>query len=445
MPSPGRPGTPPPDMPIALYTAQPGEPPSQLERIERAEDGDLNARLDLMSTEEVERALSKARRPDRPDEHILDYLNNPGNGKTQADALKETLDSLADKTEEIAITSAFVWRYARANRLWTTHRNPLMRTETAFLNNLEQNSLVQINIIAGTSAYAVRASCIRTIEEQWGVDWFQRVPQCIRPPVDRPIALSRRMLVLITASCKSGVGLDEAIAAWEKSVRMRTDVGLRREKRSRLPFAKHIVSSDIEALVRSDQEEEYGRRVVEAHLPGLKEDRLRLQSLRHEAEPRNPAPKPKRRRSGATLARSKRVKAGPAAASDGADDSGDDDGATTDARGDEGPARAMGSPTSVRDAECDGPALRAALSELVGALDEWKGMDRYCRSCEPLATEVMARVRGLRGAIAMLVEVREHSFYNPTASSRDPHDTPPQGRARVGRRSIVVDDTSDEE
>lgn len=423
------------DRQIALYEVRPDEPPSQAERIERAADGDLDARLDLMSTQEVEQALRKASRPDHPEERILAYLQSPGSGKTQADALKDVLDSLADKTEDIALLSAFVWRYGRAHQLWNTHRNPRMRTEAAFLNNLEQNSLIQINIVTGTSAYALRASCVRMIESRWGTDWFERVPQAIRPPVDRPTELSRSLLVLIAANSKS-VSLDDAIDAWAKSVQQRTDVGLRRQKRSRLPFDKHIVSSDIKTLIQNKKEEEDGRRAVESYLPGLNEDRLELQPLRRPPAAAAPAPTAKRQRGSASLPRAKRVKVVPPVRT--ADD--EDDGSET-AAGDSGDGLPL-SQAGISETECDGPAFQLILSKLTSIMAKWRETERCCDRCQPLATEALARIRGLQQTAVRLAEVTDHSFDGLPVSSLPMHGISPE-KASSRRRTVTVEDSSD--
>ncbi|PPJ53243.1 hypothetical protein CBER1_11944 [Cercospora berteroae] len=248
-------------MQVALYEAKPDELPTQVERITRAANGDLDARLELILAKDAEAVLSIAARPDHPAENILAYLTNRGEGRTPAHALKDVLDPPADKTEDVAVLTSFVWRYARG--------------------------------IASGRPIPTR--------------------RCARKS---PVTWSRTSSRLVPS-------LDETIATWTKSVEARTDEGLRRQRRTRLPTKQHIISHDVESLVHGKKAEEYGRRVVETHMPGLNEDRLELRPL-HQPAPAPaqtaPAPKAKRKRTGGAGASSKRVKKGPGVAKDAMDD-----------------------------------------------------------------------------------------------------------------------------
>lgn len=310
----------------------------------------------------------------------------------------------------------------------------------AFLSNLEQNQLVQINIVAGTSASAERLRCLRMIESRWGKGWFERIPPAIRPPVKEPREISRRLITLITANSRLVPSLDETIATWTKSVEARTDEGLRRQRRTRLPTKQHIISHDVESLVHGKKAEEYGRRVVEAHMPGLKEDRLELRPL-HPPAPAPaqtaPAPKAKRKRTGGAGASAKRVRKGPAVAEDAVDDAEQEEG---DVESDEDPFVLRESRST--GGECDGPALALIISKMITYLEEWNQTERCCDHCKLEADELKARIRGMRNPVVRLKEITLHSFGGMPASSLPMHSISPE-KPTPRRRAVTVHDSSD--
>lgn len=97
------------------------------------------AALTALPVRDVEEALRRTHFRTGEQLSILDYLIAPGGDRTQADALKDVLEKLGDKSEDIAVTTSLVWRYAQANELWATHANPDLRDPEAFLANLINN------------------------------------------------------------------------------------------------------------------------------------------------------------------------------------------------------------------------------------------------------------------------------------------------------------------
>lgn len=163
---------------------------------------------------------------------------------------------------------------------------------------------------------------------------------------------------------------------------------------SRLPTKQHIISHNVGSLVHGKKVEEYGRRVAEADMPGLKEDRLELRPLHQPAPaPAQTAPafKAKRKRTEEAGASSKRVKKGPAVAKEAVDDhqqeeddiESDDDLFVLRERRSTGGQR-------------DGPALALIISKMITYVEEWKQTERCCDYYKLEANELKARLRELR-------------------------------------------------
>ena len=90
---------------------------SQLDRVAKAEAGDLQARLDLISTDAAEEALGQRFCKHQPDRLILAYLRDLDKGIEPYEAASTVLEELADKTEDSAYESALVFRYIQAYSL----------------------------------------------------------------------------------------------------------------------------------------------------------------------------------------------------------------------------------------------------------------------------------------------------------------------------------------
>lgn len=253
---------------------------SQAEIHQRAAEGDLQARLNLMSLQMVESELKDRRRHNQLGCSMLDFLQNPGGNLTKAQAAAEVLNELADKTEHISFDTALVWRYVELNTLWNTHMNPDLRSADAFLNSLDQNALVRINIVVGTSTDSAKRGSLAIIDGHWGPGWFEKIPDAIRPTCQRPDACPKRLLYQIAANCKKGHTLEEAIAGWQTSIYCRTDEEQRRQLRIRSPRTPYLITEDVASLNQTLRDEDQGRRTSEMYFPELEEDRLELMPTR---------------------------------------------------------------------------------------------------------------------------------------------------------------------
>ena len=189
--------------------------------------------LDALPVQDVEEALQRTELRPGEQTSILDYLRSPGADRTKAEALKDVLEKLGDRSEDVAVTTSLVWRYAKDNALWDTHANPQLRDPEAFLANLTNNQVVRLNIVFGTSTTRARQSSLRVIEQHWGSGWFNQIPTQIRPPLGSPAEAPKRLLIEIAATCKKGISLERAAPLWEEAVNTRTDEDLRREANSR--------------------------------------------------------------------------------------------------------------------------------------------------------------------------------------------------------------------
>jgi hypothetical protein len=88
-----------------------------LDRVARANAGNLQARLDLISIDAAEDALARRFCKHQPERSILAYLRKPGDGVAPYEAASAVLEELADKTEDTAFESALVFRYIQAHAL----------------------------------------------------------------------------------------------------------------------------------------------------------------------------------------------------------------------------------------------------------------------------------------------------------------------------------------
>ena len=374
----------PDDRQIVPYEPQVHHTRSQSTRLQKAAEGDLSARLSLLDSVAVEKALATTFREACPSVSLLSYIQQPESGRTKADAVKDVLEGLGDQTEDVAETTALVWKYACDNRLWETHTNPAMRSEDAFLSNLEHTWNIRVNLVIATSTYATKRSSLKLIEAGWGSDWYEQIPASIRPPV-RPQDATKRLLFQFGALCKAGRTLNEIGPLLVEAVRKRTDPAHRRKTGCTSSLDAFVIASDLEPLTRHWNDSERGRRTLESYFPEVREDRLEFRPLKD--PPTAPASvqsvmAPKRKRKDATLPRSKRIrrpKTPNLVTSQAADEGVEDEGTEEDEQEDEqedGPEEEHA--TRKGNVECDGLAAGRILTEAIKSLATLEPHHRCC-------------------------------------------------------------------
>ncbi|VAZ81181.1 hypothetical protein LAUMK7_05736 [Mycobacterium kansasii] len=245
--------------------------------LRRADEGDLQSRLDIVSQQTVEMELGRCHRRGRPNQTILDFLQHPGDSLTPAQAAAQVLNELADETEETALTTVFVWRYIQLNEIWNTHANPKLRSMQAFLRSLEQDDIVMANIVVGTTTQNNKRRNILAIHNAWGAGWFDLIPRDLLPPrVTSPFHLSRRLLLQITAACKQGITLMDAIVDWRTSIQARLEGQVpRSSKRTRISKSTFLIPDDLERLNQTPAAPGRGA-FRAAQISGIKQDRIEL-------------------------------------------------------------------------------------------------------------------------------------------------------------------------
>lgn len=367
----------------------------------------LQARLDLMPLDMVESELKSRRRNTyQEDCSILDFLQNPGGGLTKAQAAAEILNELADQTEQISFDSALVWRYVQLNSLWDTHINPGLRSAEAFLNSLDQNALVRINIVVGTSTDNAKRGSLTLIEKHWGLDWYDKIPVSIRPSPDGLHTCSKRMLGQIAANCKKGHSLTKAIAGWEEAIRRRTDETERKRLKIRSSRTKTLTVEDVATLNKPFRDEDQGRRTHEMFFPELEEDRLELMPTRLDTLPpksgpsysKDSRPLKKRRRTtkGEQSDQTDQAKTGQEREADASRVVSKDDKWENKKVRDHlirQPVENASSDTpSKPTTTCDGEGVAAILVDLVGTLNLFCDKDKTsqcCDRCYPLLLKIL--------------------------------------------------------
>ena len=115
---------------------------SQLDRVAKADAGDLQARLELIPLEATEEVLAQQFHRHHPDRSILSYLRNPGDGVAPYKAASAVLEELADQTEEMALESALVFRYIQAHALWRGHPDSGIRSAEDLVQHLDGSDYI---------------------------------------------------------------------------------------------------------------------------------------------------------------------------------------------------------------------------------------------------------------------------------------------------------------
>jgi len=262
---------PPPTQAQEVVSYQPlsqHETRSQSDRLARADAGDLQARLELITVEAAEEALAQRFCKQQPDRSLLSFLREPDDGLAPYEAASAVLEELADQTEGTALESAMVFRYIQAHGLWKGHPNPDVQSAKDLIKNLDGSDYVQANIIIGTSAQAAKRNCIRLIDGAWGAGWFDKIPANMRDPVwSRAEECSKRMLTQIAANAKQGMSTITAIAGWSWALQERNDYGARRRLGIKSKATPYLIPNDVASLNRGALEGRRGKRTSEMWFP----------------------------------------------------------------------------------------------------------------------------------------------------------------------------------
>ena len=267
---------------------------SQQDRLARADAGDLQARLELISLESAEAALDQRRCKHQPERSVLSYLQDPGDGLARYQAASSILEQLADRTEETAYDSVLVFRYIKAHELWKDHPSPDVLSAEDLVKQLDGSDYVQANIVIGTSAQAAKRNCMRMIDSSWGPGWFDKIPISIRDQSwSRAEECSKRTLIQIAANAKQGISLESAVESWTEAIQKRNDPATRREQRSKSRVTPYLTPGDIALLNGVDKGTGMGRRTCDMFFPEeAKEDTLRVELLVPSSSPKAPLPRP---------------------------------------------------------------------------------------------------------------------------------------------------------
>jgi hypothetical protein len=469
------------------------ETQSQVELVAKADAGDLQARLDLISIDAAKDALAKRFCKQQPGRSILDYLRAPGDGIEPYQAASTVLEELADRTEDSAYVSTLVFRYIQTYALWKGHPSPVVDSAEELVRRLNGSDYVQANVIIGTSAQVAKRNCIRLIDEKWAHGWFDKIPpnMCDRSWVS-PEGCSKRLLTEMAANAKQGHSLQAAIEAWAKARDRRTNYAERRKYGIKSKTTPHIIPEDVATLNRIVRDEDRGRRTSDMFFPEeAKEDRLTVAVVAPTSAGKTAATWPSYAKGRDAAPGSKKRKRREAAERD---ESGEKEEWRESENGkwmvkrvgnlrvrkpmrttpetvaeisetqssqtpDPGrlpdpPPTQSSKPSSPRDPtphasprplECEGPAFAAAISKLLGLLSELENPTyttaRCCDQCRrPLQQAVHSLQRFLPPVITDLEEISTHTFSNKEALSTQDYGISPYQPYKQ-RSSIVVPDS----
>lgn len=274
---------------VRYQSSTPRETRSQQDRIARADAGDLQAGLDLISLEAAETALAQRSCVSHPDRSVLDFLRDPGQGTPHYQAASVVLEELAGRTEETASDALFVYRYIQAHSLWNDHPDPNVRSADDLLRCLNGRDYIRANLAIGTSARALKRKRVLLIDTAWGHGWFARIPAAIRKPEwIQAEDCSLAVLTEMAANAKQGISCDMAVDRWRSAIHDRTDFGRRRELRIKTPVTPYLVLSDVASLNQVTEDKDKGRRTTDVFFP----DEAGDERLKLEVVPNAPAAAP---------------------------------------------------------------------------------------------------------------------------------------------------------
>ena len=236
-------------LPSTQVVAGPSVPtPSQVQRQHqslraRADAGETEARLQMMSPADVEWELRNHGLPDKPDVSIWDYLNNPGPDVSPIQAASDLLAAAADRAESASVQAAYIWRWVKINNLWDTHPDPNLRSEQAFIDSVANHKVVKVMVVVGTSAQWSKENHRQSIAEKWGDDWLDTIPASMRP-AESVKDLSKRMLSEVAITSANVPDQQQAVIGWRLAIERRLDPA-NRPPRTRILKTCKLIPEDV--------------------------------------------------------------------------------------------------------------------------------------------------------------------------------------------------------
>lgn len=137
---------------------------SQQKRIAAAEGGDLKERLNLITIEAAEAGLARRFCKNHPDQSILGYLRQSGDGVAPHEAAAAVLEDIVEETAETAGGLAKVLRYMQVHGMWKTHPDRTIRSAEDFVAHLDRAGFIRVGFAFATTAQAAKRTSIRRIE-----------------------------------------------------------------------------------------------------------------------------------------------------------------------------------------------------------------------------------------------------------------------------------------
>ncbi|KAK3046033.1 hypothetical protein LTR09_012446 [Extremus antarcticus] len=414
---------------------------SQLDRVARADAGDLQARLDLINIDAAETVLAHRFSRHQPERSILTYLQEPGPGVARYEAASAVLEELAEKTEDSAFESALIFRYIQAHHLWKCHPSPTVHCAEDLIQSLDGHDYIQANIIIGTSAQVAKRNCIGLIDGIWGAEWFDKIPNEMRHPSwGRPEGCSKRMLAQMAAIAKQGFSLEHAVG--------------------RSKAAPYLILSDVAALNTITEAGGRGQRTSDRFFPQeVKEDRLKVEVVAPPststkiATPPNYAEGP---RSNPTTTRKKRMRE-EEPEEDKVEEIPETESyqSTSPERGqhDASAQSSRASPSlggtpqpTPRRRECEGPAFEAGMRKMLDLFSELENpMYTAARCCDRCRGPLQEAVRCLQGYLTPIIDdlekISTHTFGDDEAPSTQDHGILPLKPRRRHNHLFLLDDS----
>ena len=134
---------------------------------------------------------------------ILDQLRTPGKRVTQAEAATQLLDDLAEGVRESSTQALLIWQYVKFNRLWDTHSDEALRSETAFIAGLADRVGVKALFVVGATTTRECRGYIKHIDRHWGPNWIDVLKEYNVLPLDVvKDGLRKNLLIEIARNAK---------------------------------------------------------------------------------------------------------------------------------------------------------------------------------------------------------------------------------------------------